>query len=1183
MHVLQSAAARLRRGVAPRRLAPPVALAVAAALVTGLPLAEAPAAQAATAGSPIWSTQLDFDNNGTAWSESYFAALAADGLTTAELDMPWNTIEPSAGTFTFTEFDTELANAAAAGIKLIPIFWQSGWGGSPASWITDFEQSSSGAAGTAPAWWDATEQSEYFTYVQDTIKNAVAQPGGYGGSILDYGFLDAQWDLGGAGGGYAAADVSEFQNTYLPQTYSTIATFNAKYATSYSSFSQVPAEASGQSLFGVFQAFRAWSVQQTYGTLTADVRGFTTTPLFYYFGGGFGNATNYANNPDTFFALAKQYNVTIIDDSAGSQGLTLTFGSLARAYGVQLMQEWTAPSSNAQLAAQAVQWIDNYGMGLPDGGGEDFFIHDGTQKDVVGFPIYTAWLPTLKSLSGSYPQDPVAVYIDFSQGYGNTSGGNLNNVQNQLASLWLDFQAGFTVVTSQEVDNGTVSLSQFRAVLPLNGVDANLTSYKSGGGALLTSDEQLTDYLTPYADLDSSGILQTVPDVSSSRTSAQIALADVNSSLNYDDTVQFNPAGLGLNAGSYYLVNDATGAAVPQSVQSNGDVCATAAINAASLAEWSMEPGSPPSGTASSGCPANSGVGTTSITTNASTNAAPLQFLGVGQTNSGADGNLNQITQSGAAAMETWTTSQSGSGDANVYLQNDPVSVVEAASTVTVQVTYWATAGQGFIVQYDASGNAYLNGPTVTSPGTGTWTTASVQLTGAQFNELQNYGADLRLNVTDPSVALIVQSVTISVSGPVLAASPTSVAFGSETDGSTSAAQSVKITNTGTAAASISSVSTAAPFAETNTCGSSVAAGASCTASVTFTPTSAQAYTGTLTVASNAIDSSLPVGLTGTGAGTGSEAPYGGTPAAVPGTVQAANYDTGGQAVAYNVASVNGTGNGYRSDGVDLEATSDTADTTGGGVYDLGWTAAGQWFKYTVDVAGAGTYTLSLRLASPSGVTDALHVDNSAGTDLSGLVNAPDTGGWQDWSTVTATVTLPAGVQTLTVDQDNAGWNIHFLGFASQGLSTTTWYEVVNENSGLCATAAGAGTANGTAVEQEPCTAATDQLWEFAPAITGYYEVLNDNAQSEGESWNITGGVSATASGDLLQIWNYGGSGNTNALFSATQGSGGYYTFVADNSGLCIDTPGASTTAGVQLQQYTCNSTGAQEFSLVAE
>jgi Carbohydrate binding module (family 6) len=189
---------------------------------------------------------------------------------------------------------------------------------------------------------------------------------------------------------------------------------------------------------------------------------------------------------------------------------------------------------------------------------------------------------------------------------------------------------------------------------------------------------------------------------------------------------------------------------------------------------------------------------------------------------------------------------------------------------------------------------------------------------------------------------------------------------------------------------------------------------------------------------SDATENAVQASITAAGYAPASDEPFGGTAAAVPGTVQAANYDTGGFGVAYRVippnpqgSGLNGTGNSYRSDGVNLEATSDTQGTSGGGAYDLGWTSAGQWFRYTVNVATAGTYTVGLRLASPSGVTDGLHIANSSGTNLSGNINVPATGAWQTWATVNATVALPAGQQTLTLDEDNGGWNIHGLTFAS--------------------------------------------------------------------------------------------------------------------------------------------------------
>ncbi len=67
---------------------------------------------------------------------------------------------------------------------------------------------------------------------------------------------------------------------------------------------------------------------------------------------------------------------------------------------------------------------------------------------------------------------------------------------------------------------------------------------------------------------------------------------------------------------------------------------------------------------------------------------------------------------------------------------------------------------------------------------------------------------------------------------------------------------------------------------------------------------------------------------------------------------------------------------------------------------------------------------------SRRGISGLIRIAHSSGTNLSGAVSIPATGDWQDWTTVTVTVTLPASPQTLTICQDNGGWNIHDLSFA---------------------------------------------------------------------------------------------------------------------------------------------------------
>ncbi len=149
---------------------------------------------------------------------------------------------------------------------------------------------------------------------------------------------------------------------------------------------------------------------------------------------------------------------------------------------------------------------------------------------------------------------------------------------------------------------------------------------------------------------------------------------------------------------------------------------------------------------------------------------------------------------------------------------------------------------------------------------------------------------------------------------------------------------------------------------------------------------------------------------------SGGLTPYLGSPVLLPGTVQAENFDNGGEGVAYHDADAANNGGAYRQTGVDIEAAS-------GGGYDVGWFGAGEWMNYTVNVATAGTYTVQLRVAAPNSGAR-LHVGFNKASSVWQSVSIPATGGWQNWTTASFTATLGAGVQQLTVQSDTGGVNV---------------------------------------------------------------------------------------------------------------------------------------------------------------
>jgi hypothetical protein len=122
------------------------------------------------------------------------------------------------------------------------------------------------------------------------------------------------------------------------------------------------------------------------------------------------------------------------------------------------------------------------------------------------------------------------------------------------------------------------------------------------------------------------------------------------------------------------------------------------------------------------------------------------------------------------------------------------------------------------------------------------------------------------LSVTD-NASGSPQTVSLSGTGlvPVGVISPASLSFGDQIVGTTGAVQTAILSNTGAAPLAISGFSVTGDFAQTNACGSVLAAGASCTVTVTFTPNAPGIRAGTLTVSSNSSTGTLSLSLSGNG------------------------------------------------------------------------------------------------------------------------------------------------------------------------------------------------------------------------------------------------------------------------------------------------------------------------------
>jgi hypothetical protein len=214
---------------------------------------------------------------------------------------------------------------------------------------------------------------------------------------------------------------------------------------------------------------------------------------------------------------------------------------------------------------------------------------------------------------------------------------------------------------------------------------------------------------------------------------------------------------------------------------------------------------------------AGTGVGAPAV----SLSATPLAFgnQAVGTTSAPQ---ILTVTNTGTAALAI--TAVTASGDFGVQSNNCtvPLQATTPASNCTITVTFTPTVPGSRVGALTLTDNA-ANSPQV------------ILLTGT------------------------------GVAQPIVALSANTLSFGSQVVNTTSLPQTVTVTNSGTAALNLTSITASGPFAQTNSCGSSLAAGGICTISVTFTPTAAGSALGSVTLTDNAANSPQTISLTGTG------------------------------------------------------------------------------------------------------------------------------------------------------------------------------------------------------------------------------------------------------------------------------------------------------------------------------
>lgn len=160
--------------------------------------------------------------------------------------------------------------------------------------------------------------------------------------------------------------------------------------------------------------------------------------------------------------------------------------------------------------------------------------------------------------------------------------------------------------------------------------------------------------------------------------------------------------------------------------------------------------------------------------------------------------------------------------------------------------------------------------------------------------------------------------------------------------------------------------------------------------------------------------------ITACGSGSGPSGDDDTSANAVPGTIEAEDFDKGGQGVAYHDNTPGNSGGAVRPD-EDVDIVASEQNGSGFAVSDF---EGGEWLAYTITVPVTAAYDIEVSAASDSDGS-AFHVEID-GEDVSGSVPIPNTGALTAYETVPAkSIWLTAGRHTMKIFSDEASFRMN--------------------------------------------------------------------------------------------------------------------------------------------------------------